>query len=118
MSCVCPVYVPCRAERAGGNGTLVINHVDVWPYTMKDSKKEVEAGGGLKHLVAMIPKASGEVLHVPPSSLYMDCKPHLSCVACTRRLCWSCTGMVPAAAKTCNFPSQSRSSRMSVSSVR
>jgi hypothetical protein len=67
---LCPVYVPCRAERAGGNGTLVINHVDVWPYTMKDSKKEVEAGGGLKHLVAMIPKASGEVPHVPPSSLY------------------------------------------------
>lgn len=65
MSCISPVYVPYRAERAGGNGTLVINHVDVWPYTMKDSKKEVEAGGGLKHLVAMIPKASGEVRMLP-----------------------------------------------------
>lgn len=117
MSCVCPVYVPCRAERAGGNGTLVINHVDVWPYTMKDSKKEVEAGGGLKHLVAMIPKASGEVC-CRCRFCISDRKPHLSCMACNRRLCWSCTGMVPAAAKTCNFPSQSRSSRMSVSSVR
>ena len=49
------------AEAAGALGVIVINHVDVWPYLMKDTKGESSKG----IWIMMVPKNRGQVRGCP-----------------------------------------------------
>ena len=54
--------IALRAQAAGAAGVLVVNHVPVWPYLMRDSKDEVQAAGGLKTFIVIVQQEPGEAL--------------------------------------------------------
>jgi hypothetical protein len=52
-----------RAAECGAGGVIVLNHVDVWPYLMRDTKGEMASLGtkGVPPFLFMVPRAGGEV---------------------------------------------------------
>lgn len=56
------LFAALRAKAAGAVGVVLIQHVDVWPYLMKDSEGVVHKSGGLGEMwIAMVKQEEGQV---------------------------------------------------------